>query len=113
MATTYRRMRGPDEFMASICSFRRLARAIALSMSWPRSRASGSLFASSRLSPSARVRSVLSNLAVELRHNPIEFVEPAAQPLTVLLREFGPLRADQSGQQGDRQSKSTCKHTSV
>jgi hypothetical protein len=43
------------------------------------------------------------NLAVELGDDAVELFERAAQALTVLLREFGRLRADQSGQHGDRQ----------
>src|SRR4029077_14618212 len=50
------------------------------------------------------------NLAVELGHDPVELSERAAQTLTVLLREFGRLRADQSGQHGDRQGYSAREH---
>ena len=50
------------------------------------------------------------NLAVELGHDPVELFERAAQTLAVLLREFRPLRTDQSGQHRDSQGKSARQH---
>ncbi len=49
-------------------------------------------------------------LGVELGHDPVELFERPAQSLAVLLGEFRPLRADESGQHGDGQGKSARKH---
>jgi hypothetical protein len=79
-------------------------------MSSPRSRAKGSELSWEPLQ-GVRAGEVLAlNLGVELGHDPVELFERAAQTLAVLLREFGPLRADQSGQHGDGQGKSARQH---
>ena len=62
-------------------------------------RANGPTLSSSRFKASARAGLAL-NLGVELGHDPVELPERAAKALTVLLREFGRLRTDQSGQHG-------------
>ncbi len=49
-------------------------------------------------------------LRVERGDDPAELVERAAEPLTVLLREFRPLRADETAQEADRQGQSSRQH---
>jgi hypothetical protein len=52
-------------------------------------------------------------LGVELGDDPPKLVERAAGPLAILLRELRPLRADQAGDQGDRESESAREHAIV
>ena len=63
---------------------------------------------------SLNARQVLApRLGVELGHDPVELFERPAQSLAVLLGELRTLRADESGQHGDRQGKSARKHRRV
>ena len=50
-----------------------------------------------------RREALAGRLRLELGHDPFQLVERAAGPLAILLREFRPLRADQAGDQGDRE----------
>jgi hypothetical protein len=72
-------------------------------MSSPRSRAKRSELFVEPLQTLGAGEVLALNLAIELGHDPVELFERATQALAVLLREFGRLRADQSGQHGDRQ----------
>ncbi len=49
-------------------------------------------------------------LRVERGDDPPEFVERAAEPLAILLREFRPLRAEETAQEADRQRQSSRQH---
>jgi hypothetical protein len=79
-------------------------------MSSPRSRARGVGILCEPLQGVGAGQVLALNLAVEFGHGPFELIERAAQTLSVLLREFGRLRTDQSGQHGDGQSKSARQH---
>ena len=94
-AITIRRCSGPAPLSAAISPSRRASRAMSLSISAPRSR--------------QRVRVVLEpgdgfggsqgtarRLRVVGGDDPPEFVERAAEPLPILLREFRPLRAEET-----------------
>jgi hypothetical protein len=50
-------------------------------------------------------------LSVELGDHPVELVERAAEALTILLREFRPLRADDREKKADRDSEPTGDHS--
>ena len=49
-------------------------------------------------------------LRVELRHDPIEFIQGAADTLAILLREFRQLRAHEAEQQTDREGELSKEH---
>jgi hypothetical protein len=91
VATTYRRTSGPAEFRVCICSLRRAARAIAWPTSSPRSRRQRVGIVLEPLQTLGRGQVLAPNLGVELGHDPVELFERAAEPLAVLLGEFGPL----------------------